>query len=455
MSVVALVAGTLAYLAMRRGWARGRLQRAPLADRFDGRRAFDVTMVLLAQVAHRAIAIAGTRRLQPQLRAIVVVAIVGAAGALTAGGITWGDRARVPPSFELVAFWAIGMLAAIAAAWQAKLHRLASLMLLAVVGLVTALTFVWFSAPDLALTQLAVEVVTTSLFLLGLRWLPMPVRDLRRRADASTLARHGRDLAIAAVSGAGLAALSYAMLTRPAPQSIAPYYLAQAVPGGGGRNVVNVMLVDFRAFDTFGEITVLAIVAIAVYALLRRFRPPQEAIAPPRQQQVVADAALSDLAGAEVATPGYLAVPAVLARLVLPIALVIAVYLFLRGHDEPGGGFVAGLTVAIALLVQYIVGGAAWVEQHLRLRPLRWIASGLLIALATGLGAKGAGYPFLTTRTFDVAVPLIGELHVPSATLFDAGVFAVVVGGTLLILVALAHQSIRSHRRADATVELD
>jgi len=456
MSVVALVAGTLAYLAMRRGWARGRLQRAPLADRFDGRRAFDVTMVMLAQVAHRALAIAGTRRLQPQLRAIVVAAIVGAAGALAAGGITWGDRARVPPSFELVAFWAIGMLAAIAAAWQAKLHRLASLMLLAVVGLVTALTFVWFSAPDLALTQLAVEVVTTSLFLLGLRWLPMPVRGAqRRRADAMTLVRRGRDLAIAAVSGAGLAALSYAMLTRPAPQSIAPYYLAHALPGGGGHNVVNVMLVDFRAFDTFGEITVLAIVAIAVYALLRRFRPPQEAIAPPRQQRVVAGAPRSDLAGAEVATPGYLEVPAVLARLVLPIAVVVAVYLFLRGHDEPGGGFVAGLTVAIALLVQYIVGGAAWVEQHLRLRPVRWIAAGLLIALATGLAAKGAGYPFLTTRTFDVAVPLIGELHVPSATLFDAGVFAVVVGGTLLILVALAHQSIRSHRRADATVELD
>jgi multicomponent K+:H+ antiporter subunit A len=396
----------------------------------------------------------GTRRLQPQLRAMVVVAIASAAGALAAGGITWGDRARVPASFELVAFWAIGMLAAIAAAWQAKLHRLASLMLLGVVGLVTALTFVWFSAPDLALTQLAVEVVTTALFLLGLRWLPKPGRAAPRRATPATIVRRGRDLAIAAVAGAGLAALSYAMLTRPAPQSIAPYYLAQALPGGGGRNVVNVMLVDFRAFDTFGEITVLGIVAIAVYALLRRFRPPQEAVEPPRQQRAVAGDARSDLAAADIATPGYLAVPAVLARLVLPIALVIAAHLFLRGHDEPGGGFVAGLVVAIALLVQYIVGGAAWVEQHLRLRPLRWIGGGLFVALATGLAAKGAGYPFLTTRSFDVALPLLGEVHLPSATLFDAGVFAVVVGATLLILVALAHQSIRSHRRAD-TVELD
>jgi multicomponent K+:H+ antiporter subunit A len=454
MSVVAMLGGVLVYAALKPAWARGRFARAPLADRFDGRRAFDVTMVALARGARRAIAIAGTRHLQPQLRAIVVVAIAGAAGALAAGGLGWGDRARVPPSFELVAFWAIGMLAAIAAAWQAKLHRLASLVLLAVVGLVTALTFVWFSAPDLALTQLAVEVVTTSLFLLGLRWLPKPARAAPRRASIATRARRGRDLAIATVAGVGLAALSYAMLTRPAPQSIAPYYLAQSVPGGGGRNVVNVMLVDFRAFDTFGEITVLAIVAITVYALLRRFRPPKEAVEPPRQQRAVADVGQSDLVAAEVATPGYLAVPAVLARLVLPIALVVAAHLFLRGHDEPGGGFVAGLVVAIALLVQYIVGGAAWVEQHLRLKPLRWIATGLLAALATGLAAKGAGYPFLTTRTFDVAVPLLGDVHLPSATLFDAGVFAVVVGATLLILVALAHQSIRSHRRAD-TVELD
>ena len=160
---------------------------------------------------------------------------------------------------------------------KAKYHRLVALTLMGGAGLVTCLTFMWFSAPDLALTQLVVEVVTTMLFLLGLRWLPM--RRGRRAAPRRLRdrARRARDLLLAVGAGSGLAALSYAMLTRPAPQSISPFFLSRALPEGGGANVVNVMLVDFRAFDTIGEITVLGAVALTVFALLRRFRPPARA----------------------------------------------------------------------------------------------------------------------------------------------------------------------------------
>ena len=172
---------------------------------------------------------------------------------------TWGDRPRVPASLEFMALWAIGMVCAVGAAWQAKFHRLAALTMLAVTGLVTCLTFVWFSAPDLALTQLAVEVVTTVLFLLGLRWLPKRVdADDPRIAARAHDAPRARPACSRSAAGAGLAALSYAMLTRPAPQSISPFFLERALPEGGGTNVVNVMLVDFRGFDTLGEITVLA-----------------------------------------------------------------------------------------------------------------------------------------------------------------------------------------------------
>ena len=104
--------------------------------------------------------------------------------------------------------------------------------------------------------------------------------------------------------------------------------------------------------------------------------------------------------------------------------------------------------VAIAFVAQYIVGGTLWVEAHLPLRLTRWIALGLLAALATGLGSLFWGYPFLTTHTAHLTLPLLGELHVASALFFDAGVFATVVGSTLLILTALAHQSVRSHRQA-------
>lgn len=139
-------------------------------------------------------------------------------------------------------------------------------------------------------------------------------------------------------------------------------------------------------------------------------------------------------------------VPAVIARMLLPVAFVVAVHLLLRGHNEPGGGFVAGLVVAVTFIAQYLVAGTLWVEARARLRPVRWIGSGLLLAALTGLGSIVVGYPFLTTHTAHVTLPLVGEVHVPSATFFDLGVFAVVVGATLLILTALAHQSIRAHR---------
>ena len=214
--------------------------------------------------------------------------------------------------------------------------------------------------------------------------------------------------------------------------------------------MVNVMLVDFRAFDTLGEITVLGVVALTVYALLRRFRPPRESASLPEQQQP-SERTAADLVHphAKPDTPeGYMLVPAVLVRWLLPIALLTAAYLFLRGHDEPGGGFVAGLVVAIAIITQYLVAGAQWVEARLELNPLRWIAVGLLAAVATGAGAIFAGYPFMTTHTADVIVPVLGVVHVPSAIAFDVGIFAVVVGSTLLTLIALAHQSLRGRRLA-------
>ena len=144
---------------------------------------------------------------------------------------------------------------------------------------------------------------------------------------------------------------------------------------------------------------------------------------------------------------GYLMVPAVIARLLLPVALVVAMHFFLRGHNEPGGGFVAGLVVAIALLMQYLVAGTRWVEAHASVRPTRWIALGLLLAAATGLGALVFGYPFLTTHTAHVTLPLLGERAPAQRDLLrPRRVRGGASGATLLILTALAHQSIRAHR---------
>ena len=209
------------------------------------------------------------------------------------------------------------------------------------------------------------------------------------------------------------------------------------------------MLVDFRGFDTFGEIVVLAIVALTVYALLRRFRPAPEIMDLPAQQRALPADLVTDLINPRQAADtavGYLMVPAVLVRLLLPVATLLAVHLFLRGHNQPGGGFVAGLVLSVAFLLQYIVSGTQWVEANLRLMPRRWMAAGLLCALGTGLVSMALGYPFMTTHTAHLTLPLFGEVHLASATFFDLGVFLLVVGATLLMLTAIAHQSVRGHR---------
>ncbi|MFT4193853.1 monovalent cation/H+ antiporter subunit A [Ottowia sp.] len=451
MSLVALAGGVLLYAWLAPRQRARRLRRAPLIGGIDGQRVFHDILLGHERLARRVRGWVMSARLQAQMFVMVVAAIGVASAAMWQGGITWGSRARVLGDAAFALMWVSGLVCAVAVALLAKFHRLAAIVLLGVVGLVVAMTFLWFSAPDLALTQLTVEVVTVILLLLGLRWLPKRNPEDEPGPWLRTRLRRGRDLVVAVIAGSGMAVLAYAMMTRPAPQSISPFFIDRALPEGGGANVVNVMLVDFRGFDTLGEICVLAIVGLTVYALLRRFRPPEEVDQlPPQQRQVPADLVtdLDNSRSAVASAPAYLLVPAVIVRLLLPVAGVIALYLFMRGHNEPGGGFVAGLVVAIGFIMQYMMAGTRWVEAHLRLPVVRWVGTGLLLAIATGLGALLLGYPFLTTHTAHLHLPLLGEVHVASALFFDLGVFAVVVGSTLLVLTALAHQAVRGRRPA-------
>ncbi|HJP68302.1 MAG TPA: hydrogen gas-evolving membrane-bound hydrogenase subunit E, partial [Sphingomicrobium sp.] len=262
-----------------------------------------------------------------------------------------------------------------------------------------------------------------------------------------------RDFVIAVAAGSGLAALAYLVMTRPATESIARYFVENAYVKGGGTNVVNVILVDFRGFDTLGEITVLAIVALTVFALLRRFRPAAESIPVPEQQyaQDSADEAHPDRQKGE-SVKSAMAAPALIIRLLFPVVGVAAIYLLLRGHDQPGGGFVAGVIMAVAVILQYLAQGTNWVEARLRVLPVRWMGIGLLLAAGTGAAAFLFSHPFLTSSFSYLEIPLIGAIPVASALLFDLGVFALVVGATVLMLIALAHQSVRSHRAPRAPV---
>lgn len=450
MSLIALVAGVSLYLLLQRHLKKG-VEGAPLIGGLQGQRMFERTMVFLSwRLARTLEGLLGTRRLQPQLRLVVCVAVLAAGWTVWLRGLGPGNL--IPSGIDpvLALIWAIGAACAVGAAWQAKYHRLVALILLGGTGLVTCVTFIWFSAPDLALTQLLVEVVTTILLLLGLRWLPKRL-DVpgARSPEVITATRRLRDLAIAVAAGLGMAALAFGVMTRFPPEILAEHFLERSYTEGGGTNVVNVILVDFRGFDTLGEITVLGVVALTAYALLRRFRPAPDSVDVPEQQR--------DQSAHDIARPGrregdtvadWLLIPSIIARLLFPVIGLVAVYLLLRGHDLPGGGFAAGLTASIALILQYMLGGTQWVEARLRVLPLRWMGLGLLLATGTGLAAWAFGRPFLTTYFSYAELPLVGTVPVASALIFDIGVFALVVGATMLTLIALARQSVRGHRAA-------
>ncbi|MDY0834562.1 MULTISPECIES: monovalent cation/H+ antiporter subunit A [unclassified Pseudomonas] len=451
MSLVAMSGGVVLYLLLRKQLKLGRFKYPPIISYFNGKRGFERCLVVMMRGVRKIEKRISTKRLQTQLFLLVLAAVIAGLIPMLYSGISWGDRPKIPGSIVFVTLWLLAIACALGAAWQAKYHRLAALTMVSVCGLMTCVTFVWFSAPDLALTQLVVEVVTTVLILLGLRWLPRRIEEVSPLPSSLRKARirRLRDFLLSTVVGGGMALLSYAMLTRQTPNDISSFYLSRALPEGGGSNVVNVMLVDFRGFDTLGEITVLGAVALTVYALLRRFRPSKESMELPAQQRQLAPDVATDLVNPRQASDtalGFMMVPAVLVRLLLPIALVVSFYLFMRGHNQPGGGFVAGLVMSVAFILQYMVAGTQWVEAQMSLRPMRWMGFGLLSATLTGLGALFAGYPFLTTHTWHFSLPVLGDIHVASALFFDVGVYAMVVGSTLLMLTALGHQSVRAHK---------
>ena len=450
MSLIAMAAGIGLYLALHRHLRNG-IARPPLLGHLEGQRLFERVLVFLSwRVARQVEDRVATRRLQPQLRLIVGIAVISGVAAIWHRGIGPGN---LPPSVVdpvLALVWLVGGTCAVGAAWMAKFHRLAATILLGGSGLAVVLTFVWFSAPDLALTQLTIEVVTTVLLLLGLRWLPKRLQAAGGEGqEGLSRTRRLRDLTLAVGAGGGLAALSYFVMTRVPPELLAQHFLQRAYTEGGGTNVVNVILVDFRGFDTLGEIFVVGTVALTAYALLRRFRPAPDSVAVPHQQ-VATDTQTSGNAATVRGEPAvggdWLALPFTLTRLVFPAMLIVAVFLLLRGHDLPGGGFAAGMVVAIAIILQYMMGGTEWTEDRLRLRPQLWISFGLLVAAGTAMASLAFGKSFLTTFFAYAELPVIGRVPIASALIFDIGIFALVIGSTLLVLVALAHQSVRADR---------
>ena len=430
MSLIAIGGGALLY-AVRRPLFAAHAQGFPVAR---GEAGFQHASAALLGAARRFGPLLATVSL-PRSAAWLIATAVGVAllGWMTAlppslsggsalmllPGLAPDDRAAAPVDVVTLT-GAVVVAAATLLLVPARRRRLFAVLLTAVIGLFISLAFVHFSAPDLALTQLAVELATTLLLLLVLTLLPS--------SDGHPLSRWrlGRDLTLAVAAGLGSAALTAGMLLGGG-ERLGSWYLYAAEPAAGAANVVNAILVDFRALDTLGEISVLATAAAGILVVLDglRLRRPGRVAAARRR------------GGAQPLEPAHPLMLAMVAQPVLPAALLLAVFLLLRGHHAPGGGFVAGLVAGAALVLQQLAHGRSWTQQRLPLPARSMIGIGLLLSLGTGVAGLAFGGPFLTSAIWQGWLPILGELTLTSTLAFDTGVLLIVCGMLLLVLEGL------------------
>jgi multicomponent Na+:H+ antiporter subunit A len=221
--------------------------------------------------------------------------------------------------------------------------------------------------------------------------------------------------AIVAIAVGGVVALVLlAVSSRPPDLTLTRFFEMASVPEGYGRNIVNVILVDFRAFDTLGEVVVVLVAALAGWALLRH---KEEAGLP---------------AEPHVTTIGESVIVKQSARMLMVLMLLFAVFMLLRGHNEPGGGFIGGLLGATAFSLVALGSGASTVRQALRIEPQTVAAVGLSLAVVAAVLGMVFGEPFLTAQW-----TTIQGIKVGTPLLFDAGVSLVVVGMMLTFVLGL------------------
>ena len=328
-------------------------------------------------------------------------------------------------------------------------NRLSGVVMVGLTGYSLAFIFALHGAPDLALTQALVETIVMVVFMLVLRKMPTEVEprndDNRLRAWLSI--------------GTGLSVVIVAMTAMSArvQDPVSKYMPDLAYEIGHGRNTVNVLLVDLRAADTFGEILVLVIVATGVASLIfgtgtfgRESRRPTLSTNKPRW--------LASGVDSETAQNRSIMVD-VVTRILFPSIMLLSFYFFFSGHNAPGGGFAGGLVAALAFTLRYLAGGRAEIDEALPVDPAKILGTGILLSAACVVVPLFFGNPPLTTGYASLALPLIGEFDVPSALVFDAGVYAIVVGLTLHILGSMGayldrEEDTRKQRARDRAREL-
>ena len=264
MSLIALVGGVSFYFALAKNRKLRSIDLDPALGPFQGKLLFESFLKHLLLTSRKIKRKTETGSLQTYLIWIVAFSIVMVAVPLIGQGLTTGTRELTHAPMLAIVLWLLLFSACWMMLWFHH-ERIKAVLISGAIGLVVTMVFVTLSAPDLALTQITVDVVTTVLLLMSLSLLP------QLTPYESTQARRWRDAIIAIAGGVGIGWITWLILTRD-HNSISWFFLQQSIPLGGGSNVVNVILVDFRGFDTFGEITVLGIAGIGTLCLMDGMR---------------------------------------------------------------------------------------------------------------------------------------------------------------------------------------
>ncbi|MCF6744316.1 Na+/H+ antiporter subunit A [Blastococcus sp. KM273128] len=333
----------------------------------------------------------------------------------------------------------VGAVVLLAAAMALRIRqRLSAVLVVGVTGYGLAVLFALQGAPDLALTQFLVETLTLVVFVLVLRKLPKDITERHRPRE-----RVGRGLLAVAV-GALMAAAGAVALSARTATPVSVDHPEAAYDFGGGENVVNVTLVDIRAWDTLGEISLVVVAATGVASLvfLRRRTGVVDRLDPvqlARQQRSSRRAPRGQwLAASAVLAPERRSVILeVITRVLFHTILVFSLFLLFSGHNEPGGGFAGGLVAGLALVLRYLAGGRYELGEAAPVDPGLLLGVGLLFAGGTGVVGLALGADVLQTAILETTLPVLGDVKLVTSLFFDIGVYLIVVGLVLDILRSL------------------
>jgi multicomponent Na+:H+ antiporter subunit A len=372
----------------------------------------------------------------PAYLGTILVVVLALPGAVLVFRAPWPGEWRAWDSPVQALVGAVVLVAAVLALRIRQ--RLSAVLVVGVTGYGLAVIFALQGAPDLALTQFLVETLTLVVFVLVLRKLPKDIAERHRPRERAV-----RGVIAVAVGVLMAAAGAVAMSARTAtPVSVA--YPEEAFDFGGGKNIVNVTLVDIRAWDTLGEISLLVVAATGVASLvfLRRRTGTVDRLDPvtlarqqrssrraPRRQWLAASVAL--------APERRSVVLEVITRILFHTIVVFSLYLLFSGHNEPGGGFAGGLVAGLALVLRYLAGGRYELGEAAPVDPGLVLGVGLLFAGGTGVVGLMLGAEVLQTAILETDLPVLGHVKLVTSLFFDIGVYLIVVGLVLDILRSL------------------